>query len=232
MNSIRLERVVLTITITGGSYMTSELWKTIKFWLEICAAAYVVVGAVLQYSVMAVPFISTIWKYSWPLIAAYAAFRIFQFGRSLYERFTRLEAQVLEAKCKQAIEDRSNLVAQLEAQAKSHRDSYDEIVRSLQQEKQKRQELEKRVERALDFTEDFIRYEIPEREKLEAQVTELKNSLTASQKRWPTLEERLASAGETVQPTPEKKQQNTRSLADIMPAGLFALGAPPPKRTP
>lgn len=194
--------------------MTSEPWKTIKFWLEICAAAYVVVGAVLQYSVMAVPFIPTILKYGWPLIAAYGAFRIFQFGKNFYQRFTRLELDVFG--------NAVDVDTRLDEQAKAHRDSVDEMKKSLHQEMQKRQYLEK-----------VLRLEIKEREKLGAQVAELEKRLSASQKREPTLTpaECLVPSGGMMQLAADKKPQAKRSLADMGPGGLLALGATPPKRT-
>lgn len=194
--------------------MTSEPWRTLKFWLEICAAAYVVVGAVLQYSVMAVPFIPTILKYLWPFAAAYLAFRIFQVGRSLYERFTKLEVQV--------VGNAVDVETRLEEQAKAHRDSLDGLARLLQQEIHNRKQFETQVDNKLKSLEKILREEIQLREKLEGQVTELENRLILKEDPQKVHREKLAGL--------LTEKQVTRSLADMTAGEILALGLPPLKR--
>lgn len=201
--------------------MTPELWKTLKRWLEIVASILTVVGFVVTYWAVAVPFLPTIWKYGWPFIVAYPAFRIFQRGRSLYERFTGLELQVFG--------NAVDVDTRLEEQDKAHRDKIDELGRLLHQEIHNRKQFETQMDKKLKSLEEILRLEIKEREKVENQFLELKASASSPPHREPTLWERMSSGG-AIPPTVEKKPPQTSSLADMTPSGLFALGASSPKR--
>nr|WP_281719913.1 hypothetical protein [Nitrosomonas nitrosa] len=205
--------------------MTPELWKTIRRWLDIVASIasiLTVLTFVLTYWAVAVPFIPTLLKYGWPLIAAYAAFRIIQFGRSLYQRFTRLELDVFG--------NAVDVDTRLEEQAKAHRDSVDEVVRTFKEELQKMsQQLDTQAHNRSKAFEDILRAEIKEREKLSGHVAELDNRLAAFQKREPTPAELLASSGGMMQRAAEKKPQEVRTLADRL--GILNEAATPSKRT-
>jgi hypothetical protein len=185
--------------------MTPELWKTIRPWLDIVAfiaSILTVLTFVLTYWAVAVPFIPTILKYGWPLIAAYAAFRLYQFGRSLYQRFTRLELDVFG--------NAVDVDTRFDEQAKAHQDRYDEIVKLLHQEMQKRRE------------------ETKEREELEVRVAELENKLFPEKEKQ-ARRQRIAELL-TIQQNPEMNPQAASWLADNKLAdGLLALGAPKPK---
>lgn len=204
--------------------MTPELWKTVKDrWIEIIASILTAVGFVLDHWDLAGPRVSAIWEHVWPVMAAYVAFRIFKLGRSYYQRFTRLEAQ--------ALQDRSDLNKRLEAQAKSHLAESDAILRSQQQEIENRQvllQLALKLEMRLKHIEEELHQEIKEREKVGNQLQELKAWVSFPTNRKSTLAELMFSGG-AIQRVAEKKPPETRSLADIRPSGLFALGASPPK---
>ncbi len=203
--------------------MTPELWKTIRSWLDIVASIasiLTVLTFVLNYWAVAVPFIPTILKYGWPLIAVYAAFRIIQFGRSFYKRFTGVELQVLG--------NAVDVDTRLDEQAKAHQDSVDELARLLQQEIHNRKQLETQLDKKLKFLEEILRQEIKQREKVGYQLQELKVSVATNRKA--TLAELVSPSG-VLQEAAEKKPTATRSLADMTPGQALALGAPPLKRS-
>lgn len=196
--------------------MTSERWKTIKFWLETCAAAYVVVGAVLQYSVMAVPFIPTILKYGWPVIAGYAAFRIYQFGRSLYERFTKLELDVFG--------NAVDVDTRLGELADSLQASRVEDIRNIEAKIEKtRKELDSRAYAREQAREKVLRAERHMREGLTQEVSELRQ-LVASQA------EEIAKLREKLFPPPKQETTITDMLFNA--DNRLKIAGPPLKSVP
>lgn len=195
--------------------MTPELRKILKDrWSEIGTLIIGVIGFVVDHWDLAGPRVSAIWEHIWPIIAAYAAFRLFQFGRSLYQRFTSLELQVFG--------NAVDVDTRLDEQAKAHQDSINEVVRIFKEELQKKsQQLDTQAHNRSKDLEEVLRQEIKERKKLEAQVVELTNKIYPEKQRE-THRERIAELLTT--------QQVTKTLADMTPGEILAFGAPSPKR--
>lgn len=180
--------------------MTPELLKTIKDrWSEIGVFVLAVVGFVLEHWDLAGPRVSAIWEHVWPIMAAYVAFRIFQFGRSLYQRFTRLEARSVSFET----EARNGL----EAEAKSRIAGDTNTSQTVNLE--------------LKTLRDALREEFSQRQKLEGQVAELKERLSLLTEREPSPAELLATSVRTGSKGIGAIQRSPKSLADMLTPGML-----------
>lgn len=195
-----------------------DYWQDFKHWIEIGGFIILLAGFVLDHLDVlnsAYPAIVTAWKYAGPILSVYAAYRVYHFKKSLDQRFTSLEAQVLE--------DRSHFNATMEAQVKSYEALLEEVMKYVKEELTKQgRELDKQAYNRFKKLSDVVREDIKkEPAKLESKFIELENALFPEKRRNAAIA-RIAKA--------LIDQQVTPSLADMTPARLLATGAPLPKQ--
>jgi dGTP triphosphohydrolase len=195
-----------------------EYWQEFKHWVEIGGFLLLLAGFIIDHLDIlnsAYPTIATAWRYVWPTLSAYAAYRVYRFGKSLNQRFRRLETQVLQS--------RANMETSLEALEKSYQARLEEVMKYVKEAITKQgRELDKQAYNRFENLAGVVREDIKkERAKLESKFIELENALFPEKRRNAAIA-RIAKA--------LTDQQVTPSLADMTPARLLATGAPLPKQ--
>ena len=222
--------------------MTSKLWSVVKDHFGNVVVGIIGVLGTFAFEhwkdLIGSMFHTLWWYYGLPGITLYFVYQLYRFVNGLYQRFTRLEAQVLE--------DRLNREPRREALVERLQASHAEEIKNIENKIEKtRQELDSQAYEREKHVRNVLREDILARKDLEREVTELKLLVASQAEQIVKLREKLVSP-------PQPKREITladcnsqitsakepgliqwamaQDLTETSQLGLLSLAATPPKR--